>query len=82
MQRLEALGIHPKKRVFWNTVSPVLVEHTLLRGEGLLAHHGPLVVDTTLHGEKPQGQVRGAGAGGGRGDLVGRGEPTLRPGGL
>lgn len=32
MQRLEALGIHPKKRVFWNTVSPVLVEHTLLRG--------------------------------------------------
>lgn len=22
MQRLEALGIHPKKRVFWNTVSP------------------------------------------------------------
>ena len=34
MQRLEALGIHPKKRVFWNTVSPVLVEHTLLRGEG------------------------------------------------
>ena len=55
MQRLEALGIHPKKRVFWNTVSPVLVEHTLLRGEGLLAHHGPLVVDTTPYtGRSPR----------------------------
>jgi len=55
MQRLEALGIHPKKRVFWNTVSPVLVEHTLLRGEGLLAHHGPLVVDTTPYtGRSPK----------------------------
>jgi len=55
MQRLESIGIKPQKQVFWNTVSPVLVEHTLARGEGFLAHKGPLVVDTTPYtGRSPR----------------------------
>ncbi|TFU16297.1 phosphoenolpyruvate carboxykinase (ATP) [Thermus tengchongensis] len=55
MDRLEPLGIKPRKQVFWNTVSPILVEHTLSRGEGFLAHKGPLVVDTTPYtGRSPR----------------------------
>ncbi|WP_038048718.1 phosphoenolpyruvate carboxykinase (ATP) [Thermus caliditerrae] len=55
MDRLSYVGINPKKQVFWNTVSPILVEHTLSRGEGFLAHKGPLVVDTTPYtGRSPR----------------------------
>ncbi|MFN3179754.1 MAG: phosphoenolpyruvate carboxykinase (ATP), partial [Thermus sp.] len=55
MDRLEPLGIRPRKQVFWNTVSPILVEHTLARGEGILAHKGSLVVDTTPYtGRSPR----------------------------
>ncbi|MFN4070193.1 MAG: phosphoenolpyruvate carboxykinase (ATP) [Thermus caldifontis] len=55
MDRLEPLGIKPRKQVFWNTVSPILVEHTLARGEGFLAHKGSLVVDTTPYtGRSPK----------------------------
>ncbi|KGQ22628.1 phosphoenolpyruvate carboxykinase (ATP) [Thermus filiformis] len=55
MRNLKSLGIEPKASVHWNTPSPVLVEKTLLRGEGLLAHKGPLVVDTTPYtGRSPR----------------------------
>ncbi len=55
MDRLSHLGITPRKQVFWNTASPILVEHTLARGEGFLAHKGPLVVDTTPYtGRSPK----------------------------
>ncbi|TBH20472.1 phosphoenolpyruvate carboxykinase (ATP) [Thermus thermamylovorans] len=55
MDRLSYIGIEPKKRVFWDAASPVLVEHTLSRGEGFLAHKGPLVVDTTPYtGRSPR----------------------------
>ena len=55
MRNLKSLGIEPKAPVYWNTPSPVLVEKTLLKGEGLLAHKGPLVVDTTPYtGRSPR----------------------------
>ncbi len=55
MDRLEALGIRPKKQVFWSTASPILVEHTLARGEGVLVQGGALAVDTTPYtGRSPR----------------------------
>jgi len=55
MRELEPLGIHPQKRVLWDASTPVLVEETLAKGLGQLAHKGPLVVDTTPYtGRSPK----------------------------
>ena len=55
MRELEALEIHPQKRVLWDASTPVLVEETLAKGLGRLAHKGPLVVDTTPYtGRSPK----------------------------
>ncbi len=55
MRELEPLGIHPQKRVLWDASTPVLVEETLSKGLGQLAHKGPLVVDTTPYtGRSPK----------------------------
>jgi phosphoenolpyruvate carboxykinase (ATP) len=48
-------GISPEAEVYWDLATPVLVEHTLRRGEGTLAHKGPLVVDTVPYtGRSPK----------------------------
>ncbi|MBI4464677.1 MAG: phosphoenolpyruvate carboxykinase (ATP) [Acidobacteria bacterium] len=39
-------GIQNAGRVFWNLPSPALYEHAIRRREGVVAHHGPLVVNT------------------------------------
>ena len=55
MRDLRVHGIHPKGQVFWDTPTPVLVEHALARNQGLLAHKGPLVVDTSPYtGRSPR----------------------------
>ncbi|GEM90674.1 phosphoenolpyruvate carboxykinase (ATP) [Oceanithermus desulfurans] len=55
MRDLRVHGIHPKGQVFWDTPTPVLVEHALARQQGQLAHKGPLVVDTTPYtGRSPR----------------------------
>ncbi|HGY10090.1 MAG TPA: phosphoenolpyruvate carboxykinase (ATP) [Oceanithermus profundus] len=55
MRDLRVHGIHPKSQVFWDTPTPVLVEHALARNQGLLAHKGPLVVDTSPYtGRSPR----------------------------
>jgi len=41
-----ALPFHHRARVFRNLPTPVLYEHVVRRGEGLIAHLGPLVVNT------------------------------------
>jgi phosphoenolpyruvate carboxykinase (ATP) len=46
---LEALGIDRGAETHWNLPTPVLYEHAVRRGEGLVAHLGPLVVDTGSH---------------------------------
>jgi phosphoenolpyruvate carboxykinase (ATP) len=43
---LETLGIDRRAETYWNLPTPVLYEHAIRRGEGLVAHLGPLVVDT------------------------------------
>jgi phosphoenolpyruvate carboxykinase (ATP) len=41
--------------VFWDTSTPVLVEHTLAKGLGSLAHKGPVVVNTAPYtGRSPR----------------------------
>ena len=55
MQELLALGINPQKRVLVDAATPILVEETLSKGLGVLAHKGPLVVDTTPYtGRSPK----------------------------
>ncbi len=55
MQELTALGIQPQKRVLVDAATPILVEETLRKGLGVLAHKGPLVVDTTPYtGRSPK----------------------------
>jgi len=55
MRDLRVHGIHPKGQVFWDTPTPVLVEHALANQQGQLAHKGPLVVDTTPYtGRSPR----------------------------
>jgi len=43
---LIAHGIYAPNTVWWDLSTPALYEHALQRREGLLAHHGPLVVRT------------------------------------
>jgi phosphoenolpyruvate carboxykinase (ATP) len=55
MRDLSMHGIDPEAEVYWDLATPVLVEHTLRRGEGVLAHKGPLVVDTVPYtGRSPK----------------------------
>lgn len=55
MHDLSMHGITPEADVHWDLATPVLVEHTLQRGEGVLAHKGPLVVDTVPYtGRSPK----------------------------
>jgi phosphoenolpyruvate carboxykinase (ATP) len=44
-----AEGLEPSGKVWWNLTTPVLYTHSLKRDEGVLAHGGPLVVDTGRH---------------------------------
>lgn len=46
---LEAQGIATSAKIFWNLTTAPLVEHSLRRGEGLLAKDGPIVVNTGRH---------------------------------
>jgi phosphoenolpyruvate carboxykinase (ATP) len=47
--RLAEHGIDATAAVYWDLPTAVLYTHTLRRGEGVLAHGGPLVVDTGAH---------------------------------
>jgi phosphoenolpyruvate carboxykinase (ATP) len=52
---LEAHGIRSKREVYWNNPTPVLYEHTLKSGLGMLVRKGALVVDTTPYtGRSPK----------------------------
>jgi phosphoenolpyruvate carboxykinase (ATP) len=42
-------GIDTSAQVHWNLLTPQLVEQALVRGEGMLAKDGPLVVQTGKH---------------------------------
>ena len=46
---LDVQGIATKAEIFWNLTTAPLVEHSVRRGEGLLAKDGPLVVRTGKH---------------------------------
>ena len=46
---LDAHGLAPSGRVYWNPTTSMLYSHALLRGEAWLAEGGPLVVDTGEH---------------------------------
>ena len=46
---LDAHGIATGAELHWNLTTAPLVEHAVRRGEGLLAKHGPLVVQTGSH---------------------------------
>jgi phosphoenolpyruvate carboxykinase (ATP) len=46
---LERHGIAAGAAVHWNLRTPAYYMHALARGEGVLAHGGPLVVDTGKH---------------------------------
>ena len=46
---LNAQGIATSATVHWNLVTAPLVEAAVRRGEGVLAHGGPLVVETGAH---------------------------------
>ncbi len=48
-RKLEELGITQAKVVWWNPTTPALYEHAVSRGEGLISHMGPLVVQTGKH---------------------------------
>jgi phosphoenolpyruvate carboxykinase (ATP) len=55
MHDLSIHGIEPEADVYWDLTTPVLIEHTLGRGEGILAHKGPIVVDTVPYtGRSPK----------------------------
>lgn len=55
MHDLTRHGIKPKGQVFWDLATPVLVEHTLDKGLGVLAHRGPVVVNTVPYtGRSPK----------------------------
>jgi phosphoenolpyruvate carboxykinase (ATP) len=46
---LSDLGIENAKTIWWNLSTPALYEHATARGEGSIAHLGPLVVRTGQH---------------------------------
>ncbi|AMV38926.1 phosphoenolpyruvate carboxykinase (ATP) [Planctomyces sp. SH-PL62] len=46
---LDELGIAREAPTHWNPPAPVLYEHAVRRGEGLIAEGGPLAVDTGVH---------------------------------
>jgi phosphoenolpyruvate carboxykinase (ATP) len=46
---LEKQGINNVKHAYWNLTTGELYEHTVRRGEGQIAHQGPLVVNTGQH---------------------------------
>jgi phosphoenolpyruvate carboxykinase (ATP) len=55
MRSLTHHGITPTGDVHWDLTTPELYEHTIRRGEGELAHHGALVVDTVPYtGRSPK----------------------------
>ena len=55
MRDLSVHGITATEQVFWDTSTPVLVEHTLAKGLGSLAHKGPVVVNTAPYtGRSPR----------------------------
>ena len=55
MRSLAHHGITPTGDVHWDLTTPELYEHTVRRGEGELAHHGALVVDTVPYtGRSPK----------------------------
>ncbi len=45
----DALGIRNANAVYWNLTTGALYEEAVRRSEGLIAHHGPLVVRTGHH---------------------------------
>ena len=52
---LERLGLTGASRVYWNLTTAELYTEAIKRDEGLLAHLGPLVVDTGLYtGRSPK----------------------------
>ena len=52
---LETHGIRLQRDVYWNNPRPVLYEHTLKLGLGMLVRDGALVVDTTPYtGRSPK----------------------------
>lgn len=46
---LQNHGLGNLRRVYWNLAEPALYEEAIFRGEGYLAHDGPLVVHTGKH---------------------------------
>lgn len=55
MRDLSVHGISPQGDVFWDTSTPVLIEHSLAQGVGQLSHKGPLVVNTVPYtGRSPK----------------------------
>ncbi|NNC41088.1 MAG: phosphoenolpyruvate carboxykinase (ATP) [Acidimicrobiia bacterium] len=55
MRDLSVHGIIPREQVFWDTSTPVLVEHTLAKGLGSLVHKGPVAVNTVPYtGRSPR----------------------------
>ncbi|RME78480.1 MAG: phosphoenolpyruvate carboxykinase [Chloroflexi bacterium] len=46
---LDAVGIRNVNNVYWNLHTPALYEEAIRRHEGMIAHHGPLVVRTGHH---------------------------------
>ena len=49
IKELESQGIRNIREVFYNYGTPALYEQVVRRREGLLAHHGPIVVRTGNH---------------------------------
>jgi phosphoenolpyruvate carboxykinase (ATP) len=47
--KLSTHGLVNLRKVYWNLTSSALIEEAVFRGEGRLAHQGPLVVSTGKH---------------------------------
>ena len=80
---LDAHGLAPSGRVYWNPTTSLLYSHALLRGEAQLAEGGPLVVDTGEHtGRSPLDKFIVREPGSEEPLLVGNGQPADRGGPL